>query len=173
MTVITEQKLHEFRPDAENTRQLRDAFGRFTTGVTIVTAMTKDGPIAITANSFSSVSLSPALVLWAPSKNSKRFVHFENASQYAIHVLAEDQDELCWRIAKDAYGLTDADITISDAGVPVLIDSLACFECTQNSVIDAGDHAIVVGEVTRASYDDSRRGLGFFAGQMGVFVPKE
>ncbi|MCH2249761.1 MAG: flavin reductase, partial [Cognatishimia sp.] len=59
---MTQTETHEsFVPDADNTRLLRDAFGRFVTGVTIVTAMTEDGPIGITANSFSSVSLDPAL----------------------------------------------------------------------------------------------------------------
>ena len=59
-----------FTPDAENTRLLRDAFGRFATGVTVVTAMSEDGPVGITANSFTSVSLDPPMVLWSPSKNT-------------------------------------------------------------------------------------------------------
>lgn len=162
-----------FEPDATNTRLLRDAFGRFATGVTIVTAQSEKGPIAITANSFSSVSLNPPLVLWSPDKNSHRFVHFESAKYFAIHVLAVDQDELCWRISKDAYGLKPGDFELNDKNVPVMRDCLAHFECSQRSVFDGGDHAIVVGEVLRATYHEERDALGFFGGKIGKFVAKE
>ena len=172
MNVMVEDKRAAFEPDSENTRLLRDAFGRFATGVTIVTAMTKDGPIAITATSFSSLSLTPALILWSPDKGSKRFPFFEAAQDYAIHVLAESQEEICWRIAKDGYGLKSEDYSLNAAGVPVLNDSLACFECKQRSVVDGGDHAIVVGEVMKATFDNTRKGICFFGGQMGEFVPK-
>ncbi len=161
-----------FVPNEDNTRLLRDAYGRFATGVTIVTTMTERGPIAITANSFSSLSLDPPLVLWAPDRKSRRFVHFEAAQRFAIHVLADTQREICWRIAKDGFGLSDSDFVMSDVGVPLLTDCLACFHCEQHSVFDGGDHAIVVGEVKHASFDDSRHALGFFGGQMGTFVPQ-
>lgn len=173
MTMAAEMMMRDFVPSADNTRLLRDAFGRFATGVTIVTTMTENGPIAITANSFSSLSLNPPLVLWAPDRNSRRFVHFEAAQRYAIHVLADTQQELCWRIARNAFGLTDRDFVTSDQGIPVLTDCLACFHCEQRSVFDGGDHAIVVGEVKHASFDDSRHALGFFGGQMGTFVPQQ
>ena len=94
-----------FTPDAENTRLLRDAFGRFATGVTVVTAMSEDGPVGITANSFTSVSLDPPMVLWSPSKTSRRFPYFDKATHYAIHVLAAEQETLCWGFAKDAFAL--------------------------------------------------------------------
>lgn len=173
MTMAAEMMMRDFVPSADNTRLLRDAFGRFATGVTIVTTMTENGPIAITANSFSSLSLNPPLVLWAPDRNSRRFVHFEAAQRYAIHVLADTQQELCWRIARNAFGLTDRDFVTNDQGIPVLTDCLACFHCEQRSVFDGGDHAIVVGEVKHASFDDSRHALGFFGGQMGTFVPQK
>lgn len=160
----------DFVPDASNTRMLRNAFGRFATGVTIVTAQSVHGPIAITANSFASVSLDPPLVLWSPDRNSRRFAHFETARHYAIHVLASDQDELCWKIAEDAYGLSDDELTLNEQGVPVLRNCLAKFECAQRSVFEGGDHAIVVGEVLRATYEEEREALGFFGGKPGKFV---
>ena len=61
-----------FVPDESNTRLLRDAFGRFATGVTIVTANTPEGVVAITASSFSSVSLTPPMVLWSPDRRATR-----------------------------------------------------------------------------------------------------
>ena len=162
-----------FTPDGSNTRLLRDAFGRFATGVTIVTAMSDQGPVAITANSFSSVSLDPPLVLWSPDKNSRRFTYFVGAENYAIHVLAADQDELCWRVSSDAFGLREGDYLVNAQNVPILPDCLARFECSQRSVFEGGDHAIVVGEVLRATYQEARDALGFFGGKIGKFVAKE
>ena len=103
---MASQSFNQFVPGADNQRTLRDAFGRFATGVTIVTVASDEGPIAITANSFSSVSMDPPLVLWSPQKSSRRFPYFVNATHFAIHVLTAEQDELCWRVAKDALGVT-------------------------------------------------------------------
>ena len=170
MNVMTQTETQEsFVPDADNTRLLRDTFGRFVTGVTIVTAMTEDGPIGITANSFSSVSLDPALALWSPDKGSRRAVHFLNAKHYAIHVLAADQADLCWAIAKDAYGLRDMDLTLNQGDAPLIDGCLARFECTQVQTIDAGDHTIILGSIDRATMRGDGEALGFFKGKMGVF----
>lgn len=157
----------DFVPDDSNTRLLRDAFGRFATGVTVVTASTPDGPVAITANSFSSVSLSPPLVLWSPDRQSRRFPYFEKARHYAIHVLSSEQSELCWAIAKDAYALRHIDVALNAEGAPVLDGPLARFDCAQSAVYDGGDHAIVLGRVLRASMRDDGDALAFFKGRVG------
>lgn len=159
-----------FVPDAGNTRLLRDAFGRFATGVTIVTAMSDDGPVGITANSFTSVSLEPAMVLWSASKASRRFPYFDKASHYAIHVLAADQETLCWNFAKDAFALRQISHGLNPEGVPLLEGALARFECKQTSKFDGGDHRIILGEVLRAEMRDGD-GLTFFAGNHGIFQP--
>lgn len=156
-----------FVPDPNNTRLLRDAFGRFATGVTIVTAATEQGPIAITANSFTSVSLTPPLVLWSPDKNSRRFPHFERADHYAIHVLSAEQDALCWSVAKDAFGLRAVDHQTNEWGVPILENCLARFECKRSAIYDGGDHAIVLGQVERATMRDDGDALTFYKGQIG------
>ena len=72
----TMAQLNSFVAGPDTHRQLRTAFGQFGTGVTVITAQTPDGPIGMTANSFSSVSLDPALVLWCPAKASSRYAHF-------------------------------------------------------------------------------------------------
>lgn len=157
-----------FRPDAENSRLLRHAFGRFATGVTIVTAASKDGPVGITANSFASVSLDPPLVLWSPDKNSRRFQYFENAEHYAIHILTSEQENLCTAFAKDAHALCQIDHKLSPEGVPLIDNCLARFECKRVNGYDGGDHLIVLGRVEHA---EMRNGdaLTFFAGQLGQF----
>ena len=154
-----------FIPHPENDRLLRDAFGRFATGVTIVTTAVDDGCIAITANSFSSVSLDPPLVLWSPSRKSKRFVHFVEAEHYAIHVLAADQRELAFNVAKDGGALLRAPLGTNAEGVPILDDCLARFDCARNAVHDGGDHAIVVGRVLHAELRDGDP-LAFYSGKV-------
>ncbi|MEP5730477.1 MAG: flavin reductase family protein [Sulfitobacter sp.] len=155
-----------FVPDAENTRQLRDAFAQFATGVTIVTAQTDQGPVAITANSFSSVSLDPPMVLWCPDKASKRYATFAAAQHYAIHVLSADQSDLCWKVARDGFALRDMGLDMNVEGVPVLAGCLARFECCQSAVYEGGDHAIILGQVLRASLAPGSDPLTFFDGQL-------
>lgn len=173
MDMVADRDITEFTPDGTNARALRDAFGRFATGVTIVTAMTDNGPVGITANSFSSLSMDPPLVLWSPDKGSRRFPFFETAQHFAIHVLAADQEALCWRIAKDGFALLDGEWTTNAQGAPVLNDSLARFECTQHATFDGGDHVIIVGRVLKAAFETGRDGLGFFGGKAGRFASAE
>ena len=84
----------EFKPNSSNTKMLRNAFSRFATGVTIVSCDSPDGHIGMTVNSFSSISLDPALIMWAPDKRSSRFKYFENAKYFAVHILNSDQYKL-------------------------------------------------------------------------------
>lgn len=153
-----------FVPDPGNGRLLRDAFGRFATGVTVVTAMTPEGCVAITANSFSSVSMEPPLVLWSPARASARYPAFAEARHFAIHVLAEDQANLAWSVARNRDAL--GDLTGRNAeGVPVLDHCLARFDCARFALHEAGDHAIVVGRVLRATLAEGQP-LAFFGGQI-------
>lgn len=158
-----------FVPDPSAARDLRDAFGRYATGVTVVTVASETGPVAITANSFSSLSLDPPLVLWSPDRRSRRFAHFDGAQHFAIHVLAAEQEDLCWRVARDAQGLREGEFALNPEGVPVLHDCLARFECRLWARYDGGDHQIQVGEVLRAGLRREGDALSFFAGQMRRF----
>src|SRR3984957_20955816 len=82
-------------------RQLRDAFGEFATGVTVITAVRPDGePVGITANSFSSVSLEPPLLLWCLSNNSSGAVAFGPGAAFAVHVLSHEQREMAVHFAR-------------------------------------------------------------------------
>ena len=101
----------EFKPHEGNTRMLRDAFSRFVSGVTIVTTASDEGPVGITANSFSSLSLVPALVLWSPYTESRRFPFFENAKSFAIHILSVDQEYLCYDFAKSTFGFDNTEVS--------------------------------------------------------------
>ncbi|MHA1127848.1 MAG: flavin reductase family protein, partial [Alphaproteobacteria bacterium] len=126
----------------------RAAMGCFATGVTIVTTMTERGPLGMTVNSFTTVSLDPPLVLWSPARKSNRFSAFEAASYFAVHILAADQQPLAEAFAKTGIEAFDGlDYTSGAGNVPLLADCAARFECSHSAGHDGGDHLIVVGEV--------------------------
>lgn len=153
-----------FMSDSD-TRALRDAFGRFVTGVTVVTTNTEDGPVGMTANSFSSVSLDPPLVMWALASHSLRAPAFEAAQHFTIHVLGADQLETCNAFAKSAYPF-DAGTELSANGVPLLPDCIARFECKTHAIHPGGDHKIIVGRVLKVTQAPGDA-LTFFNGQLG------
>jgi flavin reductase (DIM6/NTAB) family NADH-FMN oxidoreductase RutF len=135
-------------------RELRDALGRFVTGVTVVTTMTAAGPLGITVNSFASVSLDPPLVLWSPARRSRRFPAFEAASHFAVHVLSSRQRPLAeWFAGADGrFGRFVHTPGVGDA--PLLEGCTARFECRHEAGYDGGDHLIVVGQVLRFAAAD-------------------
>jgi len=144
---------------------LRECLGRFATGVTVVTCRGSEGPCGITANSFSSVSLEPPLVLWNIAKVSNSLQAYLDAKYFAINVLAAGQQELSSHFAQSDHTVFNGiDYDTSDRGVPLLPDSVARFECRTHQVHDCGDHYIIVGEVE--SYrSDEREPLLFYNGR--------
>ena len=134
----------------DESRRLRDSLGAFATGVTVVTTLSEFGPLAMTVNSFASVSLDPPLVLWSPARKSDRFSSFEAASHFAIHVLAEDQKDISAAFAQSGHEAFDMiETTEGIGGVPIFDGCAARFECAQSAGHDGGDHLILVGEVLR------------------------
>jgi flavin reductase (DIM6/NTAB) family NADH-FMN oxidoreductase RutF len=158
-----------FTPGPETARAYREALGCFGTGVTIVTTLSEIGPLAMTANSFASLSLDPALVLWCPAKASLRHAAFAGAERFAIHVMAEDQQELALHFSRcgDKFGGVQWHPDVN--GVPHLGGCLARFDCRRRDVHDGGDHSIIVGQVTRARHR-AGQGLIFKRGQYGGFL---
>jgi flavin reductase (DIM6/NTAB) family NADH-FMN oxidoreductase RutF len=157
-----------FVPGADNHRAFRNALGSFTTGVTVVTAMTSDGPIGMTVNSFASVSLDPPLVLWSPAKSSSRYGAFTGARHFAIHVLGADQDHLSAAFTRGGNGFDGIDVR-ANASVPVLPGTLARFECAEQAQHDAGDHTIIIGRVLRVAHRQGEP-LCFSGGRFGRFA---
>ena len=158
-----------FVPGADNHRAFRNALGSFTTGVTVVTAMTAEGPIGMTVNSFASVSLDPPLVLWSPAKSSSRYGAFTGARHFAIHVLGADQDHLSAAFTRGGNGFGGIEVRFNDEGVPVLPGTLARFECVEQAQHDAGDHTIIIGRVLRVAHRQGEP-LCFSGGRFGRFA---
>lgn len=156
----------EARQASFDSGEFRRTLGMFTTGVTIITARAADGErIGVTANSFSSVSLDPPLVLWSLARNALSFDIYRNAKYFAVNVLREGQDELSARFSKSAgdkwHGI---DYEFWDTGCPILPSALAIFECRSAFTYDGGDHAIFVGEVMKFDHDPKGKPLVFWRG---------
>lgn len=146
-------------------RDLRNAFGRFATGVTVVTATSPKGPIGITVNSFASVSLEPALVSFSLANDGGRTESFLAAPHYAIHVLDAEQLDTCHAFVSSINAFSNCDHTANAHGVPVLAGALATFECRRHAIYPGGDHTIVLAEIEHYRWRDGDA-LGFFGGKL-------
>ena len=136
--------------------ELRRALGRFATGVTIVTTRTDDGRMeGLTANSFSSVSLDPPLVLWSLRRNARSLPSFMVANWFVVHVLGSHQRDLSARFASGTENRFEGlAFEAGLGGCPVLADGLAHFECSVHDRVEAGDHVIFLGRVERMRHRD-------------------
>ena len=148
-------------------RTLRDALGTFATGVTIVTARAPDGTnVGLTANSFTSVSLDPPLLLVCPHKMAHSMAVFSEVDHFAVNVLHIGQQavsDLFARRTEDRFERVDWEVW--DHGPPILTNSLASFECAKYAEYDGGDHVILVGEVKRVRFAPQRDPLLYFRGK--------
>ena len=136
-----------------DSRLFRNALGRFTTGVTIVTCLDATGePVGLTAKSFNALSLDPPLVLWSLRVASPSMAAFEAAPRFAINVLAESQVELSRRFAtRSENRFADLPWAAGEHGSPVLAGCAAVFECETLSNQIAGDHRLFIGRVLACS----------------------
>ncbi len=150
-----------------DSRTLRDALGCFGTGVTIVTTMDKAGkPVGLTANSFTSVSLDPPLILFCLARSSSNLPAFEANDAFGVNILHIGQQLASARFAsKAAERFESVSWERWDDGAPILNGSLASFDCVKHSVHDAGDHLVIIGRVTRARFEPQRDPLIFFRGK--------
>jgi flavin reductase (DIM6/NTAB) family NADH-FMN oxidoreductase RutF len=133
----------------DSTQQFKLAMSQFATGITVMSALDANGrPVGMTANSFNSVSLNPALVLWSLAKKSSHFNAFEQSTHYGVSVLSAQQEAISQRFSTfKGDRFEGVEISQGSTGVPFIANSLAQFECKTRSVYDEGDHVILVGEV--------------------------
>jgi flavin reductase (DIM6/NTAB) family NADH-FMN oxidoreductase RutF len=152
-----------------DTREFRDALGRFATGVCVITASSDEvAPFGMTVNSFASLSLEPPMVLWSLGKSSDCFERFASLDHYVVNILRESQQDLSNRFAaKGDHALNDGEWQKGENSLPVLIDPLAVFECDIVNRVDGGDHTILIGRVTRADFSEGKP-LLFFGGNYGA-----
>ena len=134
-----------------SSHDFRATVGAFATGVTVVTTRHDGRDYGMTANSFTSVSLNPPLVLWAAAKSSPSLAAFEAADTFAVNVLAADQHHLSRQFSISGTDKFDGvRVHPGDGkgnGPPLLDGTVAHFVCRRTQRVDAGDHVVFLGEV--------------------------
>ncbi len=144
----------------------RRCLGQFGTGIAVITATVDGEQIGMTSNSFASVSLDPALVLWSIRRASTSFEKFMSCNAFAVNILATDQIDLSQRFARTSQEkFVDVDWSPGMHGSPVLGGALATFECRTERNIEGGDHVIMIGLVDRWTRRDNKDALLFVQGR--------
>lgn len=148
-------------PDEATQRRFRDAMGLFPTGVTLLTARAPDGTDrAITANSFTSVSLDPLLVLVSVEHASRLHDAVLASGLWAVSLLPRELEHVSRRFASRGHrvagGLTDVPHTRGTASGALLLDgALAAVECRTRTVVPGGDHTVLLGDVLTIRIGDA------------------
>ncbi len=148
---------------------MREVLGHFASGVTVVTALTDEGPLGFTCQSFSSLSLDPPLVVFAPARASRTWPRLRDIGRFCVNVLAEDQVALSAQFARsNADKFTGVPWRPSPLGQPVLHDVVAWIDCELWAEYDGGDHTLVAARVLGLGADPGRRPLLFHRGAYGL-----
>lgn len=158
------------QPDSAS---FRAVLGHFATGITVITAMDGDEPVGLAANSFSSVSLDPPLVLFCPAKTSSTWPRIQRSGHFTVNVLDEHQEHVSQLFATpgaDRFG--QVGWRIGSQG-PILDDVHAYLDCTIEAEHDAGDHLIVVGRVQALGLSADAGPLLFYRGRYGRLLGSE
>lgn len=154
--------------------RFRTVMGHFATGVTVITAIDDGEPVGIAANSFTSLSLDPPLVLFCVARSSSTWPRIERAGRFAVNILGEHQEEVSQLFAtKGADRFGDTEWRVGVSGSPVLEDAMAYIDCEIDAQYPGGDHLIVVGRVLDLDVRGGARPLLFFRGGYGRLNPGE
>lgn len=147
---------------------LRAALGMFATGVTIVTAENQGERIGATVSSFNSVSLDPPLILFSVGRNSKAFPAWNSVKRFAVNVLDQSQRDLSSRFGRSQGDKWQGVDTLRGeaSGAALLPGALAWLECETHSILDGGDHIIILGRVLTLTRHggEAAQPLVFFGG---------
>ena len=146
---MTQNKPSPESPPAMDAKAYRRTLGCFATGVTIITTRRASGEnVGLTVNSFNSVSLDPPLVLWSLSLYAQSLPAFQEASHFAVNILAADQVQLSQRFATSVPNKFEGvDVTYGAGGVPMIEGCAAYLQCRQEYRHYGGDHIIFIGSV--------------------------
>lgn len=145
-------------------REFRNCMGKFATGVTVVTCQTDQGRHGLTANSFTSVSLDPPLVLVSVDRKTKAFETMKDNS-FTVNILNDTQEDVAMHFAGRPKEVEPFE-WVEGEHAPRLAQSLAHIECTPWAVYDGGDHVLYVGLVKNFTYTEGNA-LTYFGGKFG------
>jgi flavin reductase (DIM6/NTAB) family NADH-FMN oxidoreductase RutF len=156
-------------PQTPTPLEMREALGRFASGVTVVTGIDADGALGFTCQSFSSVSLDPPLVLFCADRRGSAWPRIRASGRFCVNVLSEQQAELCGRFGSPRGARYDGlDWSLTHWDTPALPEVLLRVHAEVHDVHPAGDHDVVLGRVLELESDSERRPLIFYRGSFGV-----
>ncbi len=153
----------------QNQRYLRSMFGRFASGITVVSCEV-DGDIhAMTANSFVSVTLDPARALVSVARKSRMHELLSAGGGFGISILKNNQIDISTHFAGGEQTKTKPEFN-HHQGVPVLTNALAWMVCRQDQRFDIDDHTLFVGRLMDCQYDDAEKPLLYFGGKYAALT---
>jgi 3-hydroxy-9,10-secoandrosta-1,3,5(10)-triene-9,17-dione monooxygenase reductase component len=148
----------------------RQVLGHFATGVTVVTGADDAGPVGLSVNSFTSLSLDPPLVAFAVKRESTTWPRIRATGRFAVNILSEEQETVCRRFASAGGDRFDGIAwRPSPGGSPVLDGALAWIDATVEAEHNAGDHVMVIGRVSQLGVAREGTPLLFYRGGYGRF----
>lgn len=145
---------------------LRRTFGRFVSGVTVITCDTPAGVHGMTANSFISVSLDPARALVSVRKAARMHDMLLGAEFFGLSILSADQAGVSMHFAGAPGTAIDPQFDYR-RGVPIIPGAIAWMVCRRDSVVPIGDHALFIGELVDCDHDPAATPLIYFGGRYG------
>jgi flavin reductase (DIM6/NTAB) family NADH-FMN oxidoreductase RutF/DNA-binding IclR family transcriptional regulator len=158
--------------ESVSAQDFRHVLGHFPTGVAVVTSMTDElEPIGMAVGSFTSVSLEPPLVAFLPAKSSTTFPRLRATGRFCVNVLSADQEDVCRSFARSGGNKFENKLyKLSPGGCPVLDGAVAWIDCEIETVTEAGDHYICIGDVKVLDVASTSVPLVFFKGGYGRFA---
>jgi flavin reductase (DIM6/NTAB) family NADH-FMN oxidoreductase RutF len=157
--------------DSFSSDRFRQVLGHLPTGVTVVTAHHPDGPVAMSANSVTSVSLEPPLILFCPANSSTTWPRIRESGRFCVNIFGAHHEEISRRFAARGVDRFAGIAWHSRPAGPALDDAVAWIECTIDAEHTAGDHLIIVAAVDHLDVSgDGGEPLVFFRGQYGSFA---
>ncbi len=151
----------------------RESMGRFPSGVVIATTLDKGGKRwGFTASAFSSLSLSPPMILVCLDLKADSHAVFSSADQFAVNILRPEHEKLAMKFAsKGGDKFSGGEFTAGQLGLPILPDALVALECKMGSMYNTGDHVILTGLIEHAAVQDGPA-LAYMAGKFYPLAPK-
>ncbi|MBW0114827.1 flavin reductase family protein [Pseudonocardia abyssalis] len=149
--------------------RMREVLGHFASGVVVVTAAGPDGPVGFTCQSFTSLSLDPPLISFAPARTSSTWPRIREVGRFCVNVLADHHEGLSNAFARSGTDKFAGVVwAAGPSGSPVLDGACAWIDCSLSDEHDGGDHTIVVGRVHHLGADGDRLPLLFHRGAYGI-----
>ena len=170
MSDTSQQILGKGLLPSPDTTHYRHVLSHFATGVTVITSRHCGKPVGFTANSFCSVSLVPSLVSFCVSNSSSAWPLINAAGNFCVNILSEDQQDICTTFARKGVDrFSQTNYSLSASGMPIIDGVLAWIDCRIVTVLPAGDHMVVLGQVYNLEYVAKRNPLIFCQRKFGTF----